>query len=99
MIETPWQKWHKMLQRMKVALKGADPVYRSTFRLSKEELAVLDLIVALAIPAAISPELACEWLEAWRLGADYPYRASNPNLICSIGLKEIFKYTDREGGR
>lgn len=103
--ETPAPQQNEPVNRIKEFLKKLRgravpapqpaPAYVSTFRLSRDEVIVLKLISDLGVPAGVSLKLACEWGEAIRLGDQYPYRRpDDPYLICSIGLKEVFKYED-----
>lgn len=95
--DDPVRRIRDFLKQLKARLSPRPeiPKYESKFRLSRDEVIILNLIAALEVPAGISLLLACEWSEAVRLGNQYPYRrGDDPYLLCSIGLREIFRYED-----
>jgi len=90
-----WQKWDNLCRRIKERVSPSpdpSPAYESSFRLSKAEVQLIEIIIVLGVPAAISSKMACEWGESLRLGDQYPFRPEDPSLVCSIQIGEMFKY-------
>jgi hypothetical protein len=90
------QKIREFLQQMRARLNPPPPTpasgYTSTFRISKEEYALFNLIADLRMPVAIHLDLALEWSEAVRLGySHYPFRQSDETLVTSICIGPLFR--------
>jgi hypothetical protein len=97
---TPTEKVKTFLKLLREKVSGSPhveiPAYEVKFRLSREEVQLLDIVSILGVKAAVNIDLALEWSESIRLGDQYPYRQPDPSLICSIGIRDLFRYQSGE---
>jgi len=99
---TPAEKLKAFLKLLREKVSGSQhieiPAYEVKFRLSREEVQLLDIVLVLGVKAAYNMDLALEWSETIRLGDQYPYRATDPSLVCSLSIGTMFRYAkDWEG--
>ena len=100
MTRTIWQRWNDLCLRMKEKVSPSpkpapdEPNFVSTFRLSKEEVQMFEILVTLEVKAAMNISLALEWSEYLRLGDQYPFRTFDPSLVTSISIREWFTTSD-----